>query len=515
MDGRTDPSAGPRPAEDAAGTPALPPPARGPVVAVAALTGAALVWSSGRYGFFGDELYYRASGDRPAVGYPDNGPLLPLLARLTGAVAPDSLVALRLPAILCTVLAVVVTAQIARELGGGRGAQVLAATAYATSPLLVLQGQLLSSNAIDTTLWTVVTWLLVRWRRTGADRLLLAAALVTALALQVKWLIPVFWGCALVAVLVAGPRTVLRRPALALGAGIVLATSVPQLVWQSVHDWPQLALGSVVAAEQGGAAGRLLLVPTMLLSAGPLVAVLSGYGLVRLVRAPELWPYRFLGLAAGGVLVAVAVLGGRPYYPAGVLAVCLAAAAVDLCRRPLRVPRWAVLGPLAAASTVLAVLGLRPVPADDVPPAAAGGDMTVHGQFGWPELVAATGAAHRSLDAETAAGAVVVADTYWAASALDQLGHDLPPVYGTGRGFWYFGAPPETARTALLVGGERPTGFGSVRLLDTVAAPRGMPGDPDGSRIWLAEDPQPSWSGYWAGHGELRRLPDRPDPTNR
>ncbi|WP_280373360.1 hypothetical protein [Nocardia abscessus] len=103
----------------------LPPFALGGVGAVAALAAPALLASIGRYGFFGDELYFIAAGRRPAVGYADQGPLLPLIARTMDLLAPDSLVALRLPAVLVTVAAVVVAAQIAREFGGGRAVSMM------------------------------------------------------------------------------------------------------------------------------------------------------------------------------------------------------------------------------------------------------------------------------------------------------------------------------------------------------------------------------------------------------
>lgn len=48
-------------------------------------------------------------------------------------IAPGSLLALRLPAVLATAAAVVVAALIARELGGDRRAQVLTAVAQATA----------------------------------------------------------------------------------------------------------------------------------------------------------------------------------------------------------------------------------------------------------------------------------------------------------------------------------------------------------------------------------------------
>src|SRR5436190_23873549 len=97
--------------------------ARLPVLLLAAGTAIALLLTAGRYGYFGDELYFLAAGKHLAWGYADQPPVVPFLAWLTHTIAPDSLVAFRIPAVLATAAGVVVTALIARELGGQRKAQ--------------------------------------------------------------------------------------------------------------------------------------------------------------------------------------------------------------------------------------------------------------------------------------------------------------------------------------------------------------------------------------------------------
>ncbi len=62
--------------------------ARRPVLLVAGLTGLVLLLVSGRDGYHRDELYFLTAGHHPAWGYPDQPPLVPLLARGLALLAP-------------------------------------------------------------------------------------------------------------------------------------------------------------------------------------------------------------------------------------------------------------------------------------------------------------------------------------------------------------------------------------------------------------------------------------------
>ena len=118
---------------------------------------------------------------------------------------------------------------------------------------------------------------------------------------------------------------------------MVLAT-LPNLLWQAHHGWPQLAMTQVIAKENLFG-GRLTFLPLMLTTAGVGVGTaLFCYGLWRLLRSPELRPYRFLGWTFVGLAVLFLVTGGRFYYVAGLVASLLAAGAVELQRR--KPTRW-------------------------------------------------------------------------------------------------------------------------------------------------------------------------------
>jgi hypothetical protein len=177
---------------------------------------------------------------------------------------------------------------------------------------------------------------------------------VTALTMQVKFLIPAFWLALGISVLAFGPRDLLRRPMLWAGAGVTLLVTAPTLIWQARHGWPYLALTKQVSHEMDYVGGRYTFVPSALLLAGVAIgAVLACYGLWRLLRSPELAPYRFLGATTIGVLVIMIAANGRSYYAAGMYGLLWAVAASS-CNgigrpsggagsrpgRSTRCPRW-------------------------------------------------------------------------------------------------------------------------------------------------------------------------------
>lgn len=216
-----------------------------------ALFAAALVGTSTGYGYHRDELYFIAIGGHPAFGYVDQPPLVPLLAHAVDVASGHSLAWLRLPSALAGAAVVLLTGLIAREFGGARPAQLLAAGCIAVSGLVLGTSHLTSTTTFDLLGWALILWLVIRALR-GRESNWLLAGLVAGLGLQIKTL-PAFLLFALaVGVLVAGPRAVFRSRWLWLGALVALALWAPNLVWQAAHDWPQLRLAGSVASGGSG-----------------------------------------------------------------------------------------------------------------------------------------------------------------------------------------------------------------------------------------------------------------------
>lgn len=485
---------------------AVPKLARRPVFAIAGAVAVLLFIFSGRYGYFGDELYFLAAGRHLDWGYADQPPLLPLLARAMDTIAPNSVMVLRIPATLATAAGVIIAALIAREMGGARRAQVLAAGAYAVSGQILGTGHYLATSTIDPFLWTVLLWLLVRWIRTRNDRELLWIGMVTAVALNVKLLMVSFWLVAGLFLLLLGPREIFRRRSLWVGVLIAVVSIVPTLIWQASHGWPQLDMGAAVSEEVNRMwGGRIAFIPDALVGAGMFVgAALVLYGLWRLLRSTELRTYRFLGWTTLGLVALFVLMNGRFYYISGMYSICWAAAAVEIERGKMSIWwRWIPTLPVYVLSALFALPAVVPVYPQSwlfkspVPRPAYAAE-----EIGWPQVADSVADVYFQLPADQRSHTAILAKRYWQAGALDQYGPErgLPEPYSGNRGYFSLAIPPESAHNVLWVGWNpsRLRGhFSSVKRIGTVYTGDGVVNSTQGMTIWLASGRTEPWSSLW------------------
>src|SRR5215471_15839302 len=115
-----------------------------------------------RYGYFRDEFDYLACGDHLAWGYVDQPPLLPFLVRISRIVLGDSLRSIRFLPALASSLTVVLTAVIARELGGKRFALLFSAVAVLVAPQFLSNGSLLTTNCLEPLFWMGCVYFAIR-----------------------------------------------------------------------------------------------------------------------------------------------------------------------------------------------------------------------------------------------------------------------------------------------------------------------------------------------------------------
>lgn len=109
------------------------------------------LYAGHRYGYLGDELYFLACSRHLAWGYVDQPPLIAMIALAVRHTLGQSLLAIRFLPALAGAVEVVLTALIARELGGRRFAQVLAAITTFAAPRDPRGGQHLHDECVRAT----------------------------------------------------------------------------------------------------------------------------------------------------------------------------------------------------------------------------------------------------------------------------------------------------------------------------------------------------------------------------
>jgi hypothetical protein len=429
-------------------------------ILIALATSALLALVSNRYGYHRDELYFLEAGKHLAWGYPDLPPLVPTAARTLSALAPGSLVVLRLPSTLSGGVVVFVTALMVRELKGGRQAQLLGAATVAISGLLLGTEHYLNTSGFDLLVWTTLLWLFLRLLRTRNAMLWLPIGTTVAVGLLNSDLVVALMACSVLALAIVGPRRLLTARWALIGGMIALAAWLPYLVWQAHHGWPQLAVSrSIASGSSGTSTPRSLLIPFQLVLISPYLAPVWIVGLVRLLRDPVLRWCRSIGWSYLFLAVLFLALGGKSYYLANMLPVLVSAGAqpsiewLHRGRIRLRKALLAVALTVTVVTTVLVTLPVLPASALHRTPIVAL-NYDEGETVGWPTYAGQIAAAYRQIPAHRRTQAAILTSNYGEAGAVDRFGPGLglPPAYSAQDGFWYWGPPPRHSRTVLVVG---------------------------------------------------------------
>jgi hypothetical protein len=441
------------------------------------------VLTQGNYGIFRDELYYLACADHLAWGYVDQPPLsIAVLAALT-AVAGESLAAIRLLPSLAGAALVVLTALMARELGGRRWAQVLAALAVAVTPEYLGLTGIYSMNAIDLVFWALAALVLIRLVKTDEPRLWLAFGAVAGLGLLNKVSI-LFLGFGVAVALVLTPlRRHLRTPYPWLGGLLALALFSPHLVWQVRNDWPTLEFMENASRYKIADLSPLEFFVAQVMNMHPLNFPIWLGGLAWLLVGREGRRFRAPAIVFLAVFTVLAVQNSKPYYLAAAFPPLFAGGALAIERLTER-RAWArpVAAGVLAFGWALApfavpvltpkgfvayqrALGVEPRNAEN----SALGALPQHfaDRFGWPELADVVAEVYESLPEDERRDAMIVTSNYGQAGALRYFGRGLPPAVSQHNSFYLWGPGPGSGEVVILIG-EDPDDEGLLATFESV-----------------------------------------------
>ena len=285
--------------------------------------------TANRYGYFGDEMYHMACGEHMAWGYVDQPPLIAVFAWLTRHLFGTSVFAIRLFPAFASFALVWLTGLLARELGGGRFAQGLAALCSACAGVYLILGHLFTMNVFEPLLWMGCAYVVIRIVKTGNQKLWLWFGVLAGIGLENKYSMGVFGFAVVVGLLLTKERKAFASPWIWVAGVIAFLIFLPNLLWNVQHHWPFLELMRNIRAS-----GR----DTVFTPLGYIVAQIN---LMTPVTFPVwllgatyffFWktgkPFRVLGWTFVTVLAVFIVSHGKDYYAAPVFPMVFAGGAI-------------------------------------------------------------------------------------------------------------------------------------------------------------------------------------------
>ncbi len=454
----------------------------------AVLVAVVLTIFSNGYGFDRDELYFAML--RPAWGYVDQPPLVPLVAHGLISIHHGGPWLLRIPATLCATACLVVTALLARELGGGAKAQAWTAWGMATTSAVLLFGHVLLTSSLDLVVWPVVCLCVIRAELREQPRWWLVAGAVAGLATYNKLLVGVLLAGIAVGLASVGPRRRLVSPYVWGGAALAFLLALPNEIYQVTHHWPELAMGRALSANNAGSV-RVTMWPLLVVLFGPPLVVLWAAGFRALWRDPRL---RFFVPAFVVLLVFTFVSGAQPHYPMFLLPLPFAAGVIAMERHLGRV--WAAL--FAVNGAVSLVLGLPVLPLDTVGSTPVPGiNLLAADSVGWPTYVDQVSRVYDALPDR--ARAAVYASNYGEAASVAHYRPDIP-VFSAHNALYDQARPPESVTTVVAVGGQ----YGDLRRMFHTCTVRarldngvGVANEEQGEPVAVCRGPVAPWTRLW------------------
>ncbi len=465
------------------------------------------------YGFHQDELQFLSDARHLAWGFVAYPPLTSFAGRVAIALFGISPQVFRLPAVLVNVASMILTGLVARELGGGRAAQVLALLTVA--PLGLAFGSVLQYNTFDLLAWMLVVLFTTRVLRTGDERNWLGAGVGVGLGVLSKYSIA-FLVLSLLAGLVALPsqRHHLRSRWFFLGVATATIVAAPNLVWLLTHGFVTLRMESFIHARDvrlGRADGYFTDQMKYTMLALPLAVA----GLLRQLRSER---FRLLSFVYVGPFCLFALARGRGYYLLPAYPVLYAAGAVALegLLEGRRVAwRVAVRGVVYAAMLAdAAAIGGVFLPMWH--PGSAGWAWQMKNnddmprEVGWPEFVRQVAAVRDGLSPEERARLGVLANNYGEAGALELYGpgYGLPQVISSANSFHARGYGAFEPETVIVTGGtlqDQLKNFAECRVAASVVLPFGVRSDEteDHPDILVCRHLKGSWPEVWAKSQEF------------
>jgi 4-amino-4-deoxy-L-arabinose transferase-like glycosyltransferase len=469
--------------------------------------------TNGQYGFHRDELQTLDDARHMDWGFVAYPPITPLIGRIELMLFGTSLVGFRFFAAVAVSAAMVLAGLIAKELGGGRREQVLAAVATCVAPVALAQGAVFQYVSFDYLWGVLATYFLVKLCKSDDARWWVAIGFALGLGMETRYTAG-FWTLGIVGgVLLSDARKYLASKWLWAGVGIAVLLFLPNVIWQAKHDFISLDFLKHLHerdVRQGRDKGFLL--GQILLCVNVVTAPLAAMGLWFLSAKEQGRRYAVVGWMVLATFLLFWLAKVRFYYTAPIYPVLLAAGSVAFgnwrktakrgMARTVDGVQWALIL-LNGALLAVFVMPIAPFGG-----AAWRVTSKLHDQFreqiGWQDLTEHVAQIFSSLPAEERARTGILAGNYGEGGALNLYGPvmGLPHAMAGTNSFWYRGYDPREPQTVIVVGLEKEEAEANFTSCAVAAKNTNRFGvENEESRyhpdIYLCRGLKGSWADFW------------------
>jgi hypothetical protein len=477
-----------------------------------------------QYGFHRDELATLEDARHLAWGFVAYPPVTPFFGRLSLILFGTSVAGFRFFAAVAEAAALVFIGLMTRELGGRRGAQLLAVAAGV--PFCLAGGALMQYVSYDYLCWVLVAYFVIRLLKSDDPRWWPAIGAAIGLGMMTKYTMGFFVIGVVVGVIATPARKYFASKWLWMGVALSILVFLPNLIWQARHHFISLDFLQHIH-ERDIRWGRTKDFLPDQLKITLLACPLWLAGLYYTMITPAGRRFRMLAWMYLVPLILFIIAKGRGYYLAAAYPMLYAAGAVwgeqQLASLAIGSPgnestgkgssgkRWAATlrtiawAALAFDAVLVGVIAMPSAPVNSPRwnfAAKNNGDLLE--ELGWPELTAEVARIRDSLPVADRATVGILAANYGEAGALALYGpaYNLPRPMSGINSFYakgYVTPPPDTLIVLGFSDHFRAANFAACTLAGHVPNPYNIENEEthDHPDIYLCRGLRQTWPDFW------------------
>lgn len=479
------------------------------LIAIAVVVALVHLLTNGRYGFHRDELQTLSDAlhlDWGFVAYP---PFTPFVERIGLILFGHSLVGLRLFSVVAQCAAVVVTGLMARELGGGRLAQVTTALAVALSGLPMFEATEFQYSSFDYLWWVLIAYFVIRLLKTDDARWWLAIGAAAGVGLMTKYTMCFFLAGVVGGVLLTPARRFLVSRWLWFGVALAFVIFLPNLMWQIRHDFISLHfLQHIHVRDVGEGRAEGFVTRQLWLCANLFAAPLWIAGLVGCLRDRR---YRMVAWMYVIPFALFLLAKGRFYYLAAAYPMLFAMGAVvgerwvgSLSKGRRRAVETVFFTGLTVCGLALATILVPFASSGPLKQFALSKNGDLREEIGWNQLIKTLAGIRDILPPEQRNSVGIFVGNYGEQGAVEILGpkYGLPAPISATNSAWLRGYPQPPPSTLIVVGYPRSSverRFTNCRLAGHNGNSEGVKNEEseDHPDIFVCGPPRLPWPELW------------------